>query len=516
MHTLRSYLQDTWQAGHAPLTPLFDPTSGLQIAEVSSTGLDLHAALQHARRVGGPALRALTFAQRGEILLKLSQVIHAQRDPLIDIARANMGATRGDAKFDIDGAFGTLAFYANLGKTLGDRTTLLDGEQIRISRSSRFLGQHLLSPRHGVAIHINAFNFPAWNMAEKAACALLAGMPVLAKPGTSTAWLAEAVVQLWVEQGILPAGSLQLLCGSAGDLLDHVGPQDCLVFTGSGATGRQIRSHPKVLQHNVAVNIEADSLNAAVLGPDVEPGSDTWNMFVSEVAREITQKAGQKCTAVRRIVVPAAREDDVREALIGILSEQIVGDPADSRTTMGPLAGPTQQRDVQRGLAELAQHAERIYLGQAPTEGCFVAPQLFRTDKGKDAAFVHEHEVFGPVATLLPVSGTAQDVIDVVAAGGGGLVCSVYSDDQDWCAQVLPGIAAWHGRIYWGSAKIFDQGTGQGAVLPSLVHGGPGKAGGGEELGGERGLRFYMQRTAIQGDTQLLRALFGRTEAAKA
>ena len=470
------------------------------------------AALQHARTVGGPTLRRMTFAQRGELLLQLSQAIHAHRDALIDIARVNMGATRGDAKFDVDGAFGTLAFYANLGKTLGDRTFLLDGEQIRLSRSARFLGQHILTSKLGVAIHINAFNFPAWNLCEKAACALLAGVPVLAKPGTVSAWVAEALVRLWTDAKLLPPGIFSLLSGGAGDLLDHVGPQDAIVFTGSGSTGQQIRGHRQVLAHNVPVNIEADSLNAAILGPDVQAGSDTFTMFINDVVKEISQKAGQKCTAVRRIVVSHAAEQDVRDALIALLTEQTVGNPEDARTNVGPLAGPSQKRDVDRGIASLAEHAERIFTTSAPTEGCFVPVQLFRTDKGAQAGFVNEHEVFGPVATLMPVSGAAQDVIDTVAAGGGGLVCSVYSDDKDWSAQVLLGLAPWHGRILWGSAKVFDQGTGHGTVLPSLVHGGPGKAGGGEELGGERGLRFYMQRTAIQGDTQLLKHVFGKTE----
>ena len=514
MHQVRSFLQGAWCAGAAPTTPIHDPTTGAQNGEVSSHGLDLAAALDHARTVGGPTLRAMTFAQRGELLGQLSAALHTARDPLIDIARQCMGATRGDAKFDIDGAAGTLAYYANLGKTLGDRTYLLDGDQIRISRSSRFLGQHILVPKTGVAVHINAFNFPAWNLCEKAACALLAGVPVLAKPGTATAWLAEAVVALWVDQGLLPAGTLQLLCGSAGDLLDHVGPQDVIVFTGSSGTARSIRTHPTVVANSVPVNVEADSLNAAVLGPDVEPGSDTWQMFIGDVVKEITQKAGQKCTAVRRIVVPAEREAEVVEALTSRLQDQPVGDPAELRTVVGPLASPAQKRDVERGLAELSQNATLVWRGHDPKQGCFVPPQLWRAEGGAGAAYVHDHEVFGPVATLLPIDGSAAAVVAVGARGGGGLVCSVYSDDRAWCAEVLLGLAPWHGRILWGSAKVFDQGTGHGSVLPSLVHGGPGKAGGGEELGGERGLRHYLQRTAIQGDTQLLRAVFGKIDAA--
>ena len=509
--TLASYLQDRWQCGEGRPSLLYDATTGEACAQVLTSGFDLAAALTHARRVGGPALRKLTFAQRGELLGQLSAALHARRDDLIDTARVNMGTTRGDAKFDIDGATGTLAFYAALGKSMGDKTFMLDGDQIRISRSSRFLGQHVLTPRLGVAVHINAFNFPAWNLCEKLACAILGGMPVLAKPGTATAWTAVRIAEIWVEHKLLPPGVFSLLAGPAGDLLDHVGAQDCIVFTGSGSTARAIRSHKQVLAQNVPVNVEADSLNAAVLGPDVEESSDTFTMFISDVAKEMTQKAGQKCTAVRRIVVPEASQAAVRAALVEKLTDAVIGDPANARTTVGPLASPNQMRDVQAGIEQLAQHAERIHGGDTivPGQGFFVAPQLFYSAKGKDAAFVHEHEVFGPVATLLSCSGEAQDVIDIVAAGGGGLVCSVYSDDKDWAGTVLLGLAPWHGRILWGSARVSDQGTGQGAVLPSLVHGGPGKAGGGEELGGERGLRFYWQRTAIQGDTQLLRAVFG-------
>ncbi len=507
--TLQSYLCDCWQAGAAPHTPLHNPASGEVIAQCSSKGLDLRAALQHGRAVGGPALRAMTFAQRGELLGKLSASLVAHRDELLDVARANLGANRSDGKFDVDGASGTLATYAKLGAQLGDKTTLCDGEQVQFSRSKRFVAQHVWSPRQGVAIHINAFNFPAWNLCEKIAVALLAGMPVLAKPGTATAWLSVRIVELWVQEGLLPAGAVQLLVGSAGDLLDHVGPQDAIVFTGSGSTAQQIRSHSAVLKWNVPVNVEADSLNACVLGPDVAPGSDTWTMFLAEVVRELTQKAGQKCTAIRRIVVPKALLADVKDELVARLQDLQVGDPAEDRSQVGPLAGPTQQRDVLAGLAELSRHASLIWQGGAPAQGCYAPPSLFQSDAGSDAEFIHDHEVFGPAATLLPVEGSPAEVVAIVARGGGSLACSVFSDDLDWCRQVVPGVAPYTGRIYWGSAKVFDQGVGHGAVMPSLVHGGPGKAGGGEELGGERGLRFYWQRTAVQGDTQLLRALFG-------
>lgn len=506
---LHSYLRGSWQTGAAPLTDLHNAVTGEVIAGASTRGLDLGAALQFGRSVGGPALRQLTFAERGELLGRLSAAIVSHRDELLDVSERNMGTTRGDGKFDIDGASGTLAYYAKLGAGLGSKTLLVDGDQVQFSRSKRFVGQHVFSPRRGVAVHINAFNFPAWNLCEKLSCALLAGMPVLAKPGTATAMVAVRLVEIWQEQAILPAGALQLLVGSAGDLLDHVGPQDCIVFTGSGDTGRQIKGHPQVLAHNVPVNVEADSLNAAVLGPDVPPGSDVFTMFLSEVVREMTQKAGQKCTAIRRILVPRAVADEVRAELVARLADAQVGAPSQQGTAVGPVAGPSQQRDVAAGLQQMAAQCQTVWQASAvPAGGCFVRPALFESDRGVDAPFVHDHEVFGPAATLLPYTGDADEAVQIVARGGGSLACSVFTDDAAWARTVLLGVAPFTGRIYWGSSKVFDQGTGHGAVMPALVHGGPGKAGGGEELGGERGLRFYWQRTAIQGDTQLLRGLF--------
>lgn len=509
MQTLSSFLQDQWVEGQAPFTALHNAATGAEIARCSTRGLDLAAALRHARLVGGPTLRAMTFAQRGELLGKLSAAIGLHRDELLDYSRLNMGTTRSDGKFDVDGASGTLAFYAKLGAQLGDRTFLLDGDQVQFSRSKRFLAQHILTPRTGAAIHINAFNFPAWNLSEKLAAALLAGMPVLAKPGTATALLAVRLVEIWQREGLLPPGVLQLLIGSAGDLLDHVGPQDAIVFTGSGATGQQIRGHRQVLAHNVPINIEADSLNACVLGPDVAPGSDTWTMFLAEVVREMTQKAGQKCTAIRRILVPHELMDQVQEELVSRLSDLKAGDPEEDGVVLGPLAGPTQQRDVLAGIVEASKHAQVLWQGTVPAQGCFAPATLLHTAKGVDAEYLNDHEVFGPVATLFAVSGAPDEVVAIVARGGGSLAASVFSDDAAWSRQVLLGIAPHTGRIYWGSAKVFDQGVGHGAVMPSLVHGGPGKAGGGEELGGERGLRFYSQRTAVQGDVQLLKAILG-------
>jgi len=512
MRTLRSYLQDRWVEGEPPATPLVDATTGLPIAQTSTRGLDLGAALEHARRVGGPRLRAMTFAERGALLKGMSEVVYGHRDELIELARHNSGNTRADAKFDIDGASGTLAWYGGLGRRLGDATLLFDGPQEKILRSARFVGQHVFVPRRGVAVHINAFNFPAWGLAEKGASALLAGMPFLCKPPTSTAALTVRVVELWVDAGILPPGVVSLLAGSPGDLLDHLGPQDVVAFTGSGETGRLIRTHPTVVAHNVRVNVEADSLNASVLAPDVAPGSDTFAMFVSDVVRDLTEKAGQKCTAARRVLVPSEVADAVREALAERLADAPVGDPADRATRVGPLATEAQQRDIRAAIARLSETATRIWGDPeaVPMRGFFVAPQVFRDDGGVDAAFVHDHEIFGPVATVLPWSGDPAEAVDIVARGGGGLVCSIYSDDVAWAREVILGLAPWHGRIVWGSRKIHDQSFGPGTVLPNFVHGGPGKAGGGEELGGERGLALYWQRTAIQGDRALLEQVLGR------
>lgn len=504
MLQLRSYLNGAWVAGNGAPASILDATTGAQVATASTAGLDIGAALAHARTVGGPALRAMTFAQRGELLNRLSKAIHAVRDDLIDSSRHG-GTTRGDAKFDIDGAAGTLAYYAGLGAKLGDRKFLLDGEPEKILRSARFVGQHVLVPRIGVAIHINAFNFPAWGMAEKLAVSILAGMPVVSKPATSTAPLAVAIVELWTAQNLLPDGVFQLLVGSAGDLLDHVGPQDVVAFTGSGDTGRTIRTHPKIVEHNVPVNVEADSLNASILGPDVEPGSDTFFMFATDVARDMTQKAGQKCTAVRRVFVPSHLVDAAVEAITDRLSGAAVGDPADKGTAVGPVSSAAQRKSVKAGIEALLGAGSTVaWQGTAPEGGCFVTPTLFRNDMGLNAGYVHDHEVFGPVATVLPWGGDAPAVVEMVARGGGGLVCSLYSDDEAWAGEVILGLAPWHGRIHWGSKKVHDQSPGPGTVLPNLVHGGPGKAGGGEELGGERGMRFYCQRCAIQGDRAAL------------
>ena len=517
MITLRSWLKDGWHEGTADFVTLVNPATEAPVARTSTTGLDLRGAVEYARETGGPALRAMTFAERGELLKRMSKVLFEVRDALIDASIESGGTTRGDAKFDIDGATGTLAYYAALGQKLGTVRALVDGPGEQLTRSPRFFGYHVKTPRQGVAVHVNAFNFPAWGLAEKAAVALLAGVPVISKPATATALLAYRVMERLVEAANLPPGALQLVCGNAGDLLSYLGPQDVLAFTGGSQTGARMRGLEGVVSRSVRVNIEADSLNAAVLGPDAEPGGDTYQMFVRDVAREMTQKAGQKCTATRRIFVPQALADGVQEALVEQLSRVKVGDPALDEVRMGPLATAQQLRDAREGLTRLQAAGARIVFGSATDvqplgvpagKGFFLAPVLLRADRPHDAAAVHALEVFGPVATLMPYADTA-DAIRLVARGEGSLVTTLYTDDRAVMDAMVLQLAPYSGRVFCGSAKIAEQATSPGAVLPSCVHGGPGRAGGGEELGGERGLDFYLQRTALQGDRALLDRVLG-------
>ena len=506
MKTLSSYVQDGWVAGKEPFATLVNPSTEEPLAQTSTAGIEMGALLDHARAAGGPALRELTFAQRGELLKAWSKALHAARDELIGLAMQNGGNTRGDAKFDIDGAIATLAHYGDLGAQLGSLRALRDGETVQLGRTARYAGIHLWVPRDGVAVHINAFNFPAWGTAEKAACSLLAGMPVISKPATSTALVA------WRLSGIgaplLPRGAFQFLCGSPGDLLDRLGPQDVVAFTGSSQTAGKLRD--QLARRGARLNVEADSLNAAVLGPDVAPGSASWDLFVSDVARDITQKAGQKCTAVRRIFVPPERLGEAQEALVDRLSQIRVGDPSRAEVTMGPVSTADQLRDVRAGIAKLSSESQAVFGGDGAVQalapegkGYFVSPVLLVARDPAAAKVMHQDEVFGPVATLAAAAAPAE----LVRRGGGGLVCSVYSDDRDFLRQCVLAIAPYHGRIYLGSEKVVGQTMGPGTVLPQLLHGGPGHAGGGEELGGLRGLQLYSQRVALQGDRALLDAI---------
>jgi oxepin-CoA hydrolase/3-oxo-5,6-dehydrosuberyl-CoA semialdehyde dehydrogenase len=510
MQQLRSYVLGAWKAGSGKAAVLVNPATEQPLAEAASGGIDMAAVLAHARDVGGPALRALSFGERAARLKALSGAIHAAREELIALSIANAGTTRSDAKFDIDGATGTLAAYAAFGKGLGERKVLADGEGVQLGRTARFWGQHVLVPRPGAAVHVNAFNFPAWNMMEKAACALLAGMPVIEKPGTPTALVAWRIAQLVVESGALPEGAWQFLCGSAGDLLDHMGPHDALAFTGSSRTAALLRGNANLVRHNVRVNVEADSLNAAVLAPDVQTDSETFALFVRNVALDMTQKTGQKCTAVRRALVPAERVEEVREALVEALGAVVVGDPADERTRMGPLVSASQLADVRAGIGKLGEAGELACGGAQPVgeQGYFVAPTLAVAGEARHPA-VHAEEVFGPVATLLPYSGAAEEAAAIVALGGGGLVTSVYSNDPAWLEQATLALAPWHGRLWLGSDRMAEQSLPPGMVLPAMIHGGPGRAGGGEELGALRGVGFYLQRVALQGFQTVVRGIAG-------
>lgn len=500
MRQLDSFLSGRRHAGGAPQATLYNPTSEAALATVSTAGVEFREVVEYGRRTGGPALRALTFAQRGVLLEQLSKVIHAAREELIELSIQNAGTTRGDAKFDIDGAIGTLAAYARYGAELGERKFLYDGAGVQLGRTARFWGEHVLVPREGVAVHINAFNFPAWNMMEKAACALLAGAPVIEKPGTPTALTAWRIAELVVTSKVLPDGAFQFICGSVGDLLEHLGGQDGLAFTGSSATAMKLRGHAGLVRHNVRVNLEADSLNAAVLAPDVQAGSDTYNLFLANVALDMTQKTGQKCTAVRRIFVPRERVAEIEAELRGSLAAIKVGDPAESTTRMGPLASASQLADVRAGIERLAASARTACGGAAPVreQGYFVAPTLLVASDGAADVF-HAEEVFGPVATILPYDGTASEAARLVARGGGSLVTSVYSNDSEFLESAALGIAPWSGRVWLGSDKMAEQALAPGMVLPAMIHGGPGRAGGGEELGALRGLGFYLQRVALQG-----------------
>jgi 3,4-dehydroadipyl-CoA semialdehyde dehydrogenase len=512
MQTLSSYVSGKWQEGAGEGAVLVNPVTEEPLATTSTDGLDFAAAAAFGREQGGAALRAMTFGERAALLKAMSKSLHAHRDALLDLAIQNGGNTRSDGKFDVDGATGTLAAYAFLGKDLGDRKLLLEGAGVQLGRSSRYWGQHILSPREGVAVLINAFNFPAWGWAEKAACSLLAGVPVIVKPASSTALLTFRMVEILVEDGVLPAGALQLVSGGPGDLLDHLTEQDVVAFTGSAATGRRIRAHQNLIHRGVKVNVEADSLNSAILAPGLDPDGDTSRLFLREVAKEMTQKAGQKCTAVRRILVPTDDLERVRDELAAALEAVVVGDPSRSEVRMGPLTTAAQLADARCGIETLAGEGRIVTGGPEPVDavgveggkGYFVQPTLIENTDPANSTEVHRLEVFGPVATIMPYDGTPAMAADLVRRGEGSLVSAAYGDDVSFIGELITGLAPWNGRLYLGSEKVADMAVGSGAALPFLKHGGPGRAGGGAELGGLSGLRLYQQRTAVQGDRGLL------------
>jgi 3,4-dehydroadipyl-CoA semialdehyde dehydrogenase len=511
---LESYLSGRWVRGEGVETRLVDPVKGDELATVSAKGLDLGGALDHARKLGQGSLRAMSYAARAKLIGALADVLVANRARYEEIATANSGNTKNDAAIDIDGGIGTLKYYARLGAGLGDTRMLLDEKPVRLAKAENYQAIHLLLPRRGVAVHINAFNFPSWGLWEKAAVSLLAGMPVLAKPASSTALLAHAMVKDVIAAKVLPEGALSLLCGGAGDLLGALGCDDVVAFTGSADTAVRVRGHGNVVARNVPVNIEADSINAALLAPGAAPGSAAFDAFVREVVRELPIKAGQKCTAIRRIFVPAEQAAAAADALAGKLKGTKVGDPRDADTRMGPLVTRGQQATAFEGIRRLASEAAVVCGGpDAPaldgidqSKSAFVAPTLLRAKDAGSAKAVHEVEVFGPVATIVPY-GDEADAVALIARGGGSLVASLYGEDTDLLARMVSEIGPGHGRILAVDPSIASAHTGHGIVMPQCNHGGPGRAGAGEELGGLFGLRFYHQRLAVQGSTDLLASL---------
>ena len=512
---LKSFVSGQWHEGSGKTVTLRNPATEEPVAETGTEGIDFAAALNHARSVGGPALRSMTFTGRAERLQALYDALFSCREEFIELSIANGGNTRNDAKFDVDGATATLLAYIDVGKQLGDRHLINDGESTQIGRTPRYAGRHIFSSRHGAAVHVNAFNFPVWGTIEKAAVALLAGMPVVSKPATSTALLAYRMTEVMIDSGALPDGAFSFIAGSVGDLLEHIGPQDVLAFTGSGNTASILRRLDAHTRHSVPVNVEADSLNAAVMGPDVEMGGETWQMMLNEVTTDVRQKAGQKCTAIRRVFVPTAKLGSFCDALKERLEGIVVGNPAEASVRMGPLVSSNQLDDVRAGIDVLQLQATKVTGSLQPEElvavqkskGYFLTPHLFRVDDVAAAPTVHEREVFGPVVSVLPYEDS-KALVDVCAAGGGSLVSSVYSDDRKFSRELLVGLAPFNGRLTHGCSKVSGISPGPGTVMPMLVHGGPGRAGGGEELGGARGLSFYMQRTAVQGYSALLDKFF--------
>jgi len=503
---LPNYVSDQWKEGSGAGEPLIDPVTGDELARISSQDIDLNAALEFARSQGGPALRQLTYAQRADLLAKIADVLTANRDEYFRISLLNSGATQADASFDVDGGIYTMKYYAKLGRTLAEGKMLKEGALVSLSKTNAFVAQHFLMPAKGAAVFINAFNFPAWGFCEKGAPALLSGVPVLAKPASPTAWLTHRMVEDIVKANILPQGALSIVCGAARDLLDHLREEDILSFTGSADTATRIRSHANVLRRSVRVNIEADSINSAILGPDAATGADVFELLVKEVVREMTLKAGQKCTAIRRVLVPRQHLKAVGDAISARLSSTKVGNPRNPEVKVGPVVNKAQQSSCLAGLKQLKDECSVLFGGDEhfqpidadPQKSSFVQPTLLSCRKGLDAKFVHDVEVFGPAATLVAYDGL-EDLIAIARRGLGSLVASVFSNDAGFLQQVLLGIGDLHGRVVVVDSTAGGQHTGHGNVVPSCLHGGPGRAGSGEELAGLRALLLYHRRFVVQG-----------------
>src|ERR1700677_5177505 len=514
---LESYVCGHWHAADGQGVALRDASTGELIAEASSGGIDFEDVLIYARSVGGPALRVLTFHERAALLKALAKRLLDFKPEFYELSYRT-GATKDDSWIDIDGGIGTVFAFASKGaRELPNSRVYLDGGVEPLSKSGSFIGQHIYVPREGAAVHINAFNFPVWGMLEKLAPALLAGVPAIVKPATATAFLTELAVRRIIESGLLPEGALQLVCGSLGDLFDHLTCQDIVCFTGSAATAAKLRTHPRVVRHSVPFVAETDSLNSSILAPDAAPGSAEFDLFVREVVREITVKAGQKCTAIRKALVPSGFIDATADALKGAPGKIVLGDPRAAGVRMGPLVSLAQRADVLARVAELRRESDVIVgrtegfevQGADAERGAFVSPWILLSRDPHAARALHEVEAFGPVATLVPYRDES-DAVALARRGGGSLAASIFSADDAVARRLVLGLAPYHGRILVVSAACAKESTGHGSPLAPLVHGGPGRAGGGEELGGIRGVLHYMQRTAVQGTPDVITALGGR------
>src|SRR5713101_1304151 len=513
---LSNFVSGQWKEGAGAGEPLADTDTGEELARISSQEVDVKAALEFARSQGGSALRQQSFRERAELLGKIAEVLAANRDEYFRISLLNSGATQADASFDVDGAIYTTKHYAKIGRALEEGKLLKEGTQISLSKTGAFVGQHFLLPTKGAALFINAFNFPAWGFCEKAAPALLSGVPVVVKPASPTAWLTHRMVEDIVKADILPPGAISIICGSARDLLGHVREEDIVSFTGSADTAARVRSHANVLRRSVRVNIEADSINSAILGPDCVAGTDLFDLLIKEVVREMTLKAGQKCTTIRRVLVPRQQLKAFGDAVTARLSSMKVGNPRNSDTKVGPVVNKAQQSSCLEGLAKLKEECDVLFGGDKNFQpidadlqkSAFVQPALLSCREGLDAKYVHDVEVFGPVATLVAYDGL-QDLVAVTRRGLGSLVASVFSNDANFTRKTILGIGDLHGRVLAVNSAVAGQHTGHGNVVPSCLHGGPGRAGGGEELAGLRALLLYHRRFVVQGPSDSITELAG-------
>ncbi|MBY6140498.1 phenylacetic acid degradation bifunctional protein PaaZ [Leisingera daeponensis] len=511
---ISSFAAGQWVAPGAGARNIASAITGEVIASAGNDALDVQGMLDYARTVGGANLRKLTFHDRARMLKALAGHLNQHKQALYDLS-FNTGATQSDHMIDIDGGIGTMFVFASKGRReMPDAHVYLDGDVEQLSRNGTFLGQHICTPLRGVAVHINAFNFPVWGMLEKLAPTLLAGVPAIVKPATNSCYVTELAVKLMLDSGILPEGALQLVSGGLGDMLDNLTMQDVVSFTGSANTALKLRANPVILENSVRFVAEQDSLNASILGPDAQPGTPEFDLFVKEVSREMTTKAGQKCTAIRRIIAPQAQVDAVIEALSACLAKTKIGDPRLETTRMGALVSNSQKRDVLEKAAIIGKEAERVYgdpdsfivEGADAEKGAFVPPMLFHCADPDNAQRVHDTEAFGPVSTIMGYRDL-DHAIDLANRGQGSLVASVITHDPAVAREVAIGAGAYHGRLYFNNRDSMKESTGHGSPLPHMVHGGPGRAGGGEEMGGVRGVKHYMQRTAIQGSPDILSAI---------